>query len=540
MKRILVALSLILLVVIGNTITVKAEEQEGSGFTYLFTVREDGWIDIYVNFTSEEAGHAWLLVPKFHEYDSKLTGISNSAIQNSTYYFYYNFTFDFSSGAYLEINWSYRFGSLIVEPKGVFFSTAIGYSPEYHAEIIVNMSASYQIENIFLSTEVEVLENEFRQEKVIDNRRLLFFDSEDYRGHLVRVLISFEVPTVEFIEISEGNLKIRCPSRYVDVAENITSAYRKFIQRIMDITNQPEINITLELFVPEDVEELYTLGYTRLTERIKAEERFEPQRVYINMIVIRMPEGTLEETLLHELFHQYMGQAGLSTQLRWVHEGLANYLAIELLKEKGVKLGLDEVETAKQVGEQLEDFGFLVGWRGGGPPPDPRPYYAASLYLIYTLGEEYGGIGLFDKFFEVITEEGVEIDSMDLFVLYLSQAAGEDLTPVFKQWGFDVRPSIETRMFEVKARINKGFRYNPFNWMAGIQLKRARSLFKEGKISEATRCIDDAEFLLMFGPVFLTVTAAVFIGIALNLLSRKFKKEKEGIGQPSLEQIEMD
>ncbi|RLG51320.1 MAG: hypothetical protein DRO00_07365 [Thermoproteota archaeon] len=540
MKRILVALSLILLVVIGNTITVKAEEQEGSGFTYLFTVREDGWIDIYVNFTSEESGHAWLLVPKFHEYDSKLIGISNSAIQNSTYYFYYNFTFDFSSGAYLEINWSYRFGSLIVEPKGVFFSTAIGYSPEYHAEIIVNMSASYQIENIFLSTEVEVLENEFRQEKVIDNRRLLFFDSEDYRGHLVRVLISFEVPTVEFIEISEGNLKIRCPSRYVDVAENITSAYRKFIQRIMDITNQPEINITLELFVPEDVEELYTLGYTRLTERIKAEERFEPQRVYINMIVIRMPEGTLEETLLHELFHQYMGQAGLSTQLRWVHEGLANYLAIEILKEKGVKLGLDEVETAKQVGEQLEDFGFLVGWRGGGPPPDPRPYYAASLYLIYTLGEEYGGIGLFDKFFEVITEEGVEIDSMDLFVLYLSQAAGEDLTPVFKQWGFDVRPSIETRMFEVKARINKGFRYNPFNWMAGIQLKRARSLFKEGKISEATRCIDDAEFLLMFGPVFLTVTAAVFIGIALNLLSRKFKKEKEGIGQPSLEQIERD
>jgi len=540
MKRILVTLSLILLVVIGNTITVKAEEQEGSGFTYLFTVREDGWIDIYVNFTSEEAGHAWLLVPKFHEYDSKLTGISNSAIQNSTYYFYYNFTFDFSSGAYLEINWSYRFGSLIVEPKGVFFSTAIGYSPEYHAEIIVNMSASYQIENIFLSTEVEVLENEFRQEKVIDNRRLLFFDSEDYRGHLVRVLISFEVPTVEFIEISEGNLKIRCPSRYVDVAENITSAYRKFIQRIMDITNQPEINITLELFVPEDVEELYTLGYTRLTERIKAEERFEPQRVYINMIVIRMPEGTLEETLLHELFHQYMGQAGLSTQLRWVHEGLANYLAIEILKEKGVKLGLDEVETAKQVGEQLEDFGFLVGWRGGGPPPDPRPYYAASLYLIYTLGEEYGGIGLFDKFFEVITEEGVEIDSMDLFVLYLSQAAGEDLTPVFKQWGFDVRPSIETRMFEVKARINKGFRYNPFNWMAGIQLKRARSLFKEGKISEATRCIDDAEFLLMFGPVFLTVTAAVFMGIALNLLSRKFKKEMEGTGQPSLEQIEMD
>ncbi len=535
-------LALILLIVIGNIngIVVRGEEQESSGFTYLFTVREDGWIDIYINFTSQEAGYAWLLVPKFHEYDSKLIGISNVSIQNSSYYFYYNYTFDFSPNAYFEMNWSYRFGALIVEPKGVFFSTAIGYCPAYHTEIIVNMSASYQIENVFLSTEQEIQENSFSQEKVIDGRRLLFFDSKDYRGHLVRVLISFDVPTAEFVQITEGNLKIKCPSRYIDVAENITSAYKMFIRRIMEITNQPEINITLELFVPEDVEELYTLGYTRLTERIKAEERFEPQRVYVNMIVIRMPEGTLEETLLHELFHQYMGQAGLSTQLRWVHEGLANYLAIELLKEKGIKLGLDEVETAKQVGEQLEDFGFLVGWRGGGPPPDPRPYYAASLYLIYTLGEEYGGISLFDKFFEVITEEGVEIDSMDLFVLYLSQAAGEDLTSVFKEWGFDIRPSIETRMLEVKARINKGFKYNPFNWMAGIQLKRAESLFKEGKISEATRCIDDAEFLLIFGPVFLIVTAAVFVGIALNLLPKKFKKEKEDVGWSSLEQIEMD
>ncbi len=539
MRRILITLALILLIVTANTMTIRAKEQEKSGFTYLFTVREDGWIDIYVNFTSEEAGHAWLLVPKFHDYDSKLIGISNTSIQNSTYYFYYNFTFDFIPNAYLEINWSYRFGALIVEPKGVFFSTAICYSPAYHTEIIVNMSASYQIENIFLSTEQEVQENSFRQEKVIDDRRLLFFDSEDYKGHLVRVLISFEVPTAEFVEITEGGLKIKCPSRYIDVAENITSAYEMFIQRIMDITNQPEINITLELFVPEDVEELYTLGYTRLRERLKAEERFEPQRVYINMIVIRMPEGTLEETLLHELFHQYMGQAGLSTQLRWAHEGLANYLAIELLKEKGVKLGLDEIETAKQVGEQLEDFGFLVGWRGGGPPPDPRPYYAASLYLIYTIGEQYGGISLFDRFFEAFTEEGVEIDTMDLFVLYLSQAAGKDLSPMFKQWGFDIRPSIETRILELKARINKGFRYNPFNWMAGIQLKRARNLFKEGRVSEATRCIDDAEFLLTFQPIFLIVILSVFAGFALNLLSKKFRRKKEDIGPPSIMGVEI-
>ncbi len=526
MRRILFALSLILLILMGNSLGVKAQERgEDSGFTYLFTVHEDGWIDIYINFTSKEAGHAWLLVPKFHEYDIKLIGISNSSLENSTYYFYYNFTFDFVSDAYLEINWSYRFGALIVEPKGVFFSTAIGYSPDYHTKIIVNLSASYQIENIFLSTEKEIQQNNFRQESIIRNRRLLFFDSEDYNGHLVRVLISFDVPAAEFTEIYEGKLKIKCPSRYVDVAENITSAYRMFIQRIMDITNQPEINITLELFVPEDVEELYTLGYTRLTERIKAEERFELQHVYINMIVIRMPEGTLEETLLHELFHQYMGQAGLSTQLRWVHEGLANYLAIKLLKEKGVKLGLDETETAKQVGEQLEDFGFLVGWRGGGPPPDPRPYYAASLYLIYTLGERYGGINLFDKFFEAVTEEGVEVDSMDIFVLYLSQAAGEDLSPIFKQWGFEIKPSIESRILQVKAKANKGFRYNPFNWIARIQLSHAKSLFKEGRVSEAMKCVEDAEFLLMFGPIFLIIVIAFIMGIILSLLAKHFRKE---------------
>ncbi len=525
MRRLSFTLSLILLIVVGNALAIEAQEQgneEVGEFTYLFTVHDDGWIDIYINFTSKEAGSAWLLVPKFHEYDSKLIGISNSSLGESTYYFYYNFTFDFDPNAYLEINWSYRFGALIVEPKGVFFSTAICYDPRYHTKIVVNLSASYQMENIFLSTEKEIQENVYRQEMMINNRRLLFFDSEDYRGHLVRVLISFQVPEAEFTEISEGRLTVRCPSRYLDVAENLTSAYKMFIQEIMDVTNQPEMDITLELFVPENVEELYTLGYTRLLKEV---ERFEPQRVYVNMIVVRMPEGTLEETLLHELFHQYMGQAGLSTELRWAHEGLANYLAIKLLKEAGVKLGLDEIESAKRVGEQLEDYGFLVEWRGGGPPPDPTlPYYAASLYLIYTLGESYGGINLFDKFFETIIEEGVEVDSMDLFVLYLSQAADEDLTPIFKQWGFEIRPSIESRILEVKSRVNKGFRYNPFNWMARTRLQRAKNLFKEGKVSEAIECIEDAEFLITFGPAFLIIIIAFLIGIIASFLVKKFRK----------------
>ncbi|RLG41581.1 MAG: hypothetical protein DRO05_03515 [Thermoproteota archaeon] len=534
MKGPLLTLFLILLV-IGNIGEVEAQE-EGGEFTYLFTVHENGWIDIFVNFTSKEAGHAWLLVPKFHEYESKLVGILNSSIHNSTYYFYYNFTFDFGPNAYLEINWSYRFGALIVEPKGVFFSTAIGYCPAYHARIIVNLSANYQIENVFLSTEKEIQENKFRQEMVIDDRRIILFDSDDYRGHLVRVLISFDVPAAEFVEISEGSLTIKCPSRYIDIAENITSAYRKFIQRVMDITNQPEMNITLELFVPENVEELYTLGYTRLTEKIKAEERFEPQRVYINMIVIRMPEGTLEETLLHEIFHQYMGQAGLSTELRWAHEGMANYLAIKLLEEGGVKLGLNEIEEAKEVGKQIDDFSFLLEWRGGGPPPDPRPYYTASLYIICSLGERYGGTSLFDKFFEIVTEESVEVDSMDLFVLYLSQAAGEDLTPIFREWGFDIRPSIESRILAVKTKVDSGSRYNPFNWIARVQIRRAKSLFKEGKVNEAMKYVEDAEFLLMFGPIFTAVILALVTGVIASQLVKGFAKRS--IGAPLETEIE--
>ncbi len=522
MRRSYAALLAILIVLPLNLgLVVTKEDKEG--FFYLFTVHENGWIDIYVNFTSEEAGKAWILVPKFREYDKKLVGITKSAFVNSTYYFYNNLTFEYGRDARLEINWSYRFGALIVEPKGVFFSTAIGYSPEHHARIVVNLSASYQIENIFLSTEEEILKNVFRQEVVIGNRRLIFFDSEDYRGHLVRVLISFEVPQTEFVEISEGLLKINCPGRYVDVAQNLSSTYRKFIDRIMDVTNQPEMNITLELFVPENVEELYTLGYTRL---LKAEERFEPQRVYVNMIVVRMPEGTLEETLLHELFHQYMGQAGLSTQLRWVHEGLANYLAIEILKERGVKLGIDEIESAKQVGKEIEDFGFLVDWRGGGPPPDPRPYYAASLYLIWQLGERYGGIELFDRFFDIVVEEGVEIDSMDLFVLYLSQAAGEDLTPLFRKWGFKIRPSLEGRILEVKARLGKGFRLNPFIWIAKLQLERAKSLLDQGKVGDAIRLVEDVEFLLMFGPIFYAAIAALALGLILSVLIKRFGKKE--------------
>ncbi|RLG37321.1 MAG: hypothetical protein DRO01_07235, partial [Thermoproteota archaeon] len=78
-------------------------------------------------FTSDAPGRAWIMVPKFREYSLSRQGVTSTSLQRDTaYYFYSNLSFEFEAGASLEMSYSYRFGSFIVEPNGVFFSTLVG------------------------------------------------------------------------------------------------------------------------------------------------------------------------------------------------------------------------------------------------------------------------------------------------------------------------------------------------------------------------------------------------------------------------------
>lgn len=163
-------------------------------------------------------------------------------------------------------------------------------------------------------------------------------------------------------------------------------------------------------------------------------------------MLVRMPDYELPTTFIHELLHQYMQVAGLSVELRWAHEGLAQYLS-SIIVEKALGFTVpEEPDVEKAVMAKTGgDLSFLIKWKGGGLPGNPGLYYSASEILIKNFAQKYGGPEIYEKFFSLIRRDRVVVDELNEFVKYLSKAAGKDVTEFFKSYGIDVR-SIDPTM----------------------------------------------------------------------------------------------
>jgi hypothetical protein len=72
---------------------------------------------------------------------------------------------------------------------------------------------------------------------------------------------------------------------------------------------------------------------------------------------------------------------------------------------------------------------------GGYTPIDP---YAASYELFKTLGDEYGGLSLYPRFFRGLRNLKSGLVSTNVAVLELGLAAGTDLSLQLTSWGFEL------------------------------------------------------------------------------------------------------
>ncbi len=476
------ALVLALLLLMNLVLTVQLP-QGGGKYTYVYEVEDTGWTHIMIKFEGKGAGKSWVLVPKFREYDLKLLSgsITEKRVINKTdYYFYANLTFSYKENTSFEIRWSYRFGALIIEPNGVFFSTQIGFSRLDSADILVKLPKEFE------SLEVEPRGYRISEDEV---SRYVKYHLEGSLNNTMRVLIAFKVKKTEFLTKKVGNLEIIYPPRYEDLAQNISKYYQGVISEIMDYTaSDQELNIKVKFFVPGSMKEITTLGYTgpRYTSDV-----ITPGVVNLNMMLVRMISTELPNTLTHELLHQYMQYSGLTVDLRWAHEGLAQYLSGVIVKDA---LGMDgtfekEAEDAvKFVDAQTGgDYGFLVSWRGGGLPENPYLYYSASLALIYKLAKEFGGPSIYKKFFHEVRKDGAKVDTLAKFVYYLSKATGKDLIPFLTKLGIPreamITSTAEKMMSAAEQYVTRTRWINPLTWISQGLLERARG--GSGPSSEA-------------------------------------------------------
>ncbi len=509
------ALCLILLLVVvsllGDVTPLKAQKQGGL-YTYTYTVRENGWIDIKTKFQSNVSGASWILVPKFREYNlTVLSGkILNISVDNNTkYYFYSNLSFSYMPNTTVEMSWSYRFGALIVEPNGAFFSTQIGFCPEDDAEVIVKLPSQFVPSGI----EPKGYEIEERREY-----NLIRYELDGALNNTLRVLISFKVEGGQhFLEKHEGKLVLKYPSRYEDLAENITKFYRKILPEVMKYTAmREELPIRVKLFVPGSMEEITTLGYTgpRYTSDIITQGE-----INLNLMLVRMPRYELPNTFVHELLHQYMQAAGLSVDLRWVHEGLAQYLSAIIVEEAlGLKVPMDLTRDREVIAYTNGNFSFLVKWKGGGLPGDPGLYYAASEILMKKLAEEYGGPNVYAKFFSIVRGKRIKISELSELVRYLSEAAGKDVSEFFKSYGINVE-EYDTRVLTL---IETAERYaNTTLWFNPLSKKALKILKEEKNRDGALKAIS----LTVLGLLLEALTISLAISFLYYALLRKKRAE---------------
>ena len=525
-RRLLAAIAVIALALLSFQPAALAEPAAGK-FVYSFTVHEDGSISMRANFTATEAGLAWIMVPKWREYGLAYEGVTETSLQVDTpYYFYSNLTFRFSKGAWLSINYSYRFGSFIVEPNGVFFSTLVGYDPRYPGEVFVNLPAYFTVEATYLDGSRRAPDGEIVRGDV----RVLRFDigEGELPGHRIMVVFKSPVEYAEFSNITVGKLTIVSPKRYLDVAENVSRLYLEFQPVISEVTDIPEIPVTLRFFIPSDPDQIAVLGFTSVTNPAAlTEDVITPGKVSLNLMLVRYPKSYMPETLVHELLHQYMLRAGLSTELRWAHEGMAQYLSYLILRPRGYpEAGQEDINLSILVYKEVGRLGFLEDWRGGEMPGDPGLYYAASLYVFWNLGEKYGGLEFYKRFFELIRKDRAEVDELSELVYYLSQAAGEDLGPYFRELGFNVpfQPLLVDPLEAKTAyamRILNGTRYlNPLAPQVRGLIDAARGYRLVGDLDAASKALDEAMALAVLGPLVSVSLVSASVTLLASLIAR--------------------
>ncbi len=514
MRRLAVILALLLLL----NVLPSTAEPDGGKYTYIYEVEETGWTHITIKFEGKAAGRSWLLVPKFREYKLKvLSGrIFDKKIINETeYYFYANFTFAYEDNTVFEMRWSYRFGALIIEPNGVFFSTQIGFSRGDDAEIVVKLPKEFK------DLEVEPPHFTFNEK---EDFKYITYNLDGAENNTMRVLIAFKVKKAKFLTKKVGNLEIVYPPRYEDLAENVSKYYKALIDEIMDYTAaDSELNIKVKFFVPGSMRDILTLGYTgpRYTSDV-----ITPGVVNLNMMLVRMVYTELPNTLTHELLHQYMQYSGLTIDLRWAHEGLAQYLSGIIVRDA---LGFDgkvekEFEDAvKFVEKHVNDYSFVVSWKGGGLPDNPYLYYSASLALIYRLAKEYGGPSIYKRFFHKVREDRAKVNTLAKFVYYMNKATGKDVAQFLIRLGIPkeamVTSHVERMLNAAEQYVNRTRWFNPLVWLA-------EKILREGSDVNSP----DSESLLM-EVIFMTFLGffmeAAVIGLIVSVVVKSKGEDVE-------------
>jgi hypothetical protein len=415
-----------------------------SSLTYYINVAASGNATVVMVFASNGSGAFYTYVPRFEPWSVTVWrgAIAGKRVENSSAYFYYNATFEYlvdETGAFgMNISFRFPFASLYAGERGWFMTPLLGAPPGTTVTVVVTIEGLGSVLDVSLDNAMVRYSLDGNTLKVqrISLRPGGSRVTVDYR--LARPV---EETTME-LDANVTLVRVRAAPYYKGLARAVAGVVGKAVPYLRDIFGYSPSSVDFELFLPTRMD-LSALGYV-MGEDINAGGEGP---IHLNLALLRFKEGYLETTVVHELVHKALGALGVpaNRELRWFHEGVAQYVSVKICEKIGIDVSDAEasLESAARVfGSGLAKPGFVQRWTPSG---DEGSYYAASYYVVATLAEERGGLSYIKRVASEIRRRGGVSNNQDL-VEALSAAAGEDLAPRFRDWGFEVS---ETRVAAV-------------------------------------------------------------------------------------------
>jgi len=429
-------------------------------YTYNMTFDHDGFTTIEVLYDSGVVGSgtSWIVVPKNSTETTMLAleGTITSEVRAAyrsgqgapANPFYDNLTFSYVSGNE-PFSMRFRFnmtgGAMIVEPNGFFYSPQIGVPSSASVQAVLTFPDGIESLDEIQPVPVRV-EGDSSRPEVLFN-----LPSQS------RVAVTFKVSWAgQTSHIREGKVEADVPSRYLDLGTRMVELYEKAIPLMNDLFNGTVDRITMGFFIPSSLPQLSIGGYTPIDP-----SSFQAGTIYVNLFYFRALPGTMETIAVHELTHQYEAHVGISPELLWVHEGLANYVAVQMGKPLGYDVASTDADLETAASELSGNYAMIQYWQPGGTAGSLFQYYAASYEVFKTLGDKYGRLSLYSRFFRGVRGLKDGLKSTNVAVYELGLAAGTDLSSQFTAWGFELLDMSGIAPRIVKLRAEAEF-YGPF------------------------------------------------------------------------------
>jgi len=454
--------------------TPTTAQESSPKYSYNMSFDKDGFTTVEIVYDSgfPSSGSSWVAVPKNFTNTivtalkgtiSSLTRLPYRTSEGQTVHpFYDNMTFSYSSGDApfsMRILFNMTYGAMIVEPNGFFYSPQIAVPRSARVETRLTLPEGVEDLN-------EAVPTPTRVERLGPQLALLFsLDSES------RIALTFTVSwPKETSHVKEGIVEGDVPTRYVELGERMVALYTDAVPPMNALFNNTVKRIGLRFFTPLTLPELSIGGYTPIDP-----STFQTGAIYLNLFYFRAIPGMMETIAIHELTHQYVAAAGVSPDLLWVHEGLANYVAVQLGKPLGYDVASTDAELEAAASQLRGNYGMVQDWRPGATTTSLFLYYAASYKVFKTIGEEYGDLTLYSKFFRGLRELKDGLRSTNVAVYELSLASGVDLVPQFIGWGFQVADlsSLDAQIVKLRTEAQLYGPVLPFREQALNRLELA-------------------------------------------------------------------